>query len=238
MIMLSRRDIEKLSRKVLLSYLRHYDTPLTCIDPVDFADKMCGIHFEFADMSPSGQVLGLTAFGEIEIKIPCKNQPDRVFQLDGKTAYIDQALVDAGHMGRLNFTMMHEAAHKILGLVYPEEYNFERQPVIYRLAEERCSRPITNWPEWQTNVLTSCLLLPRELILKQMQQFGLGERIKMLNRVFAPREYEQFSLMADALGVSKTALSIRLSYLGLIDRNDFYDPYALVNVYMDDDEVA
>ena len=42
--------------------------------------------------------------------------------------------------------------------------------------------------------------------------------------------------MAELLGVSKTALSIRLSQLGLVGRNDFYDPYALVNVYKDEDD--
>ena len=69
-----------------------------------------------------------------------------------------------------------------------------------------------------------------------MADLGLGEEIRLLNRVFAPKEYELFSQMAELLGVSKTALSIRLSQLGLGGRNDFYDPYALVNVYKDEDD--
>ena len=66
-----------------------------------------------------------------------------------------------------------------------------------------------------------------------MERHGLGERIRLLNRVFAPREYECFVNMADALGVSKTALAIRLDQLGLIDRNDFHNPYALVDIFAD-----
>ncbi len=241
MPMLSRRDLEKISRKFLLPYLRLYDSPLECIDPTDFAEKMCGIRFEFTDTTDirfTRPLLGITSPGKVEVNFHNKDHSVHAIQLDGKTAFIDQKLAEEGNTGRLNFTKMHEVAHQLLIFMYPEEYDFKRQPVLCRFADERCSRPITDWPEWQTNVLASCLLLPRELVLKQMQQFGLGDKIRMLNRVFAAREYEQFSQMADALGVSKTALSIRMVQLGLIGRNDFYDPYALVNVYKEDGEVA
>ena len=42
--------------------------------------------------------------------------------------------------------------------------------------------------------------------------------------------------MAEYMGVSKTALSIRLTQLGKITRNDFMDPYALVRIEMDEEE--
>ena len=44
--------------------------------------------------------------------------------------------------------------------------------------------------------------------------------------------------MASILGVSKTALSIRMNQLGLIGRNDLFNPYALVDVFPDEGEVA
>lgn len=238
MLVLSRKDIEAISRKVLSSYLHSAGRKLNSIDPIDFAEKMCGIKFEFAEMGDNGKVLGLTAFSEVEVTIPCGNGQGQVFKLNGRNAFVDQSLLEGGNVGRLNFTMMHEAAHQLLGLLFPEEYNFKTQPFICRLADEYCRQPITDWPEWQTNVLTSCLLLPRELVKKQMAQHGLGEHIRLLNRVFAPKDYERFSEMADDLGVSKTTLSIRLNQLGMVGRNDFYDPYALVNVYVDEDEIA
>lgn len=238
MLMLSRRNLESLSRRALHTYLQQKTERLECIDPVDFAEKMCGLRFEFAEMPASTRMIGLTSFGTIDIKIHSATEPVQVFKLDGKTAYIDQRLAANSQTGRLNFTMMHEAAHQLLALFFPQEYNFEKHPVICRLAEERCSRPITNWVEWQTNVLASCLLLPKELVRKQMSLQGFGERIRLLNRVFAPKDYERFSEMADQLGVSKTALVIRLTQLNMIERNDFHDPYALVNVYADEGEVA
>ena len=39
--------------------------------------------------------------------------------------------------------------------------------------------------------------------------------------------------MAVFLGVSKTALSIRLTQLGLVDKNYFGNPYDLTDIYCD-----
>ena len=78
----------------------------------------------------------------------------------------------------------------------------------------------------------------RELIDRYMDELGLGRQIKLLNKVFAPKEYALFSEMAKRLGVSKTALSIRLDNLGMIGRNDFSDPYAPIHIYADDFDTA
>ncbi len=238
MLRLSRQDIEGLSRQALLGYLKRTPEHMDSVDPVDFAEKMCDLHFEFADMSAVSNMIGITSYGTINVNLHSATAQVQVFKMDGKTAYIDQKLLEDGHQGRLNFTMMHEAAHQLLAIMFPSEYNFKKQPFICRMANERCSYPITNWAEWQTNALASCLLLPRELVQRQMEQQGLGSKIRLLNKVFAPKEYGRFSSMADSLGVSKTALSIRLGQLGMIERNDFRDPYALVNVYADDWDVV
>lgn len=238
MPILSRKDIEGISRRILRQYIKRSDSKLDRIDPTDFSEKMCGLHFVFADMSRTGTVLGLTSYCDITVTIPCGDGVGRVFNLDGNIAYIDHSLIHEGQTGRLNFTMMHETAHQLLGMLYPEEYNPYTQPFICRLTEERCSYPVTDWVEWQTNVLAACLLLPRELIHRYMEELGLGKRIRLLNRVFAPKEYGRFSEMAQRLGVSKTALAIRLDSLGLIKRNQFRDPYAPVNIYADDFDIA
>lgn len=240
MPILSRKDLERISRRVLFRYLTLSDRKMDRIDPVDFAEKICGLHFAFADMSVTGSILGLTSYSDVDltISVPRGNGSIQEFHLNGNIAYVDQNLANAGSVGRLNFTLVHEAAHQILGMLYPEEYNPSAQPFICRLADERCSYPITDWVEWQTNVLTAYLLLPRELIDRYMDEFGLGRQIKLLNKVFAPKEYALFSEMAKRLGVSKTALSIRLDNLGMIGRNDFSNPYAPIHIYADDFDTA
>ena len=231
MPILSRKDLERISRRVLFRYLTLSDRKMDRIDPVDFAEKICGLHFAFADMSVTGSILGLTSYSDVDltISVPRGNGSVQEFHLNGNIAYVDQNLANAGSVGRLNFTLVHEAAHQILGMLYPEEYNPSAQPFICRLADERCTYPITDWVEWQTNVLTAYLLLPRELIDRYMDELGLGRQINLLNKVFAPKEYALFSEMAKRLGVSKTALSIRLDNLGMIGRNDFSNPYAPIH---------
>ena len=50
MPILSRKDLERISRRVLFRYLTLSDRKMDRIDPVDFAEKICGLHFAFADM--------------------------------------------------------------------------------------------------------------------------------------------------------------------------------------------
>ena len=49
MPILSRKDLERISRRVLFRYLTLSDRKMDRIDPVDFAEKICGLHFAFAD---------------------------------------------------------------------------------------------------------------------------------------------------------------------------------------------
>ena len=51
MPILSRKDLERISRRVLFRYLTLSDRKMDRIDPVDFAEKICGLHFAFADMT-------------------------------------------------------------------------------------------------------------------------------------------------------------------------------------------
>jgi len=96
------------------------------------------------------------------------------------------------------------------------------------------SKQITNWEEWQANTLASELILPRECVERSLFLFGFDERIHMLNRIYAPTQYERFKDMAIFLGVSKKALAIRLKQLGLLE-NDYYDdPFSLIDVRKDD----
>ena len=62
MPILSRKDLERISRRVLFRYLTLSDRKMDRIDPVDFAEKICGLHFAFADMSVTGSILGLTSY--------------------------------------------------------------------------------------------------------------------------------------------------------------------------------
>ena len=53
-------------------------------------------------------------------------------------------------------------------------------------------------------------------VVRSMERFGLGTQMRLLNRVFAPADYRKFEAMASFMGASKTALSIRMTQLGLL----------------------
>ena len=113
MLWLSRKDIEHISRRLLRDYLRKVPQKIDHIDPADFAEKMCDLQFTFADISEAHDAIGLTATSGVIITIPQRDGTRLDYELDGKTAFIDQSLVAENQIGRLNFTMMHEAAHQL-----------------------------------------------------------------------------------------------------------------------------
>ena len=186
MLWLSRKDIEHISRRLLRDYLKKVPQKVDHIDPADFAEKMCGLQFTFADISEAHDAIGLTATSEVIITIPQRDGTRLDYELDGKTAFIDQSLVAENQIGRLNFTMMHEAAHQLFWMLYPEEYEVQTPRCVFRMADEHTQYPVLDWEEWQTN----------------------------------------------------TALAIRSSQLGLVGRNDLYDPYALVDIFPEKNEIA
>ena len=135
MLWLSRKDIEHISRRLLRDYLKKVPQKVDHIDPTDFAEKMCGLQFTFADISEAHDAIGLTATSGVIITIPQRDGTRLDYELDGKTAFIDQSLVAENQIGRLNFTMMHEAAHQLFWMLYPEEYEVQTPRCVFRMAD-------------------------------------------------------------------------------------------------------
>ena len=134
--------------------------------------------------------------------------------------------------------MMHEVAHLIFKMLFPQDYGVKHRttPLRYHLATEQTNGRITNWEEWQADVLASFLLLPRELVLRTMIGAGFSSGIWLLNRKFAQQEYVRFKGMSERLGVSNQALAIRMKQMGLIEREYLKKPDDLVNIYVEDQE--
>ena len=231
---LTKSNIEKLSRSVLAAYLKRLEAPPERIDPIDFSARMCGLHFETADLSKMTNVLGLTSCGDIEISLPLDKGHTQLLVLDGRTAYIDRSLVNTGNRGRLNFTMMHETAHHLLADFFPEEY----RGILCRSSQGEKSTEIDQ-VERQANSLASYLLMPRELVYKKKKKLGINKRLTPEDCMYRSPSCNSFTIMADRLGVSKMALSIRLNQLGIMDR--VFSPTAYrnaIDIFVSDEELA
>ena len=129
---------------------------------------------------------------------------------------------------RLSY-ILHECCHHILRMLFPQSYGVgAKNRKVHYFRSGKTSGG--DWEEWQVDVLASVLLLPANCVKQNMKTFGLGQEMRLLNRVFAPTDYARFEEMATYMGVSKTALAIRMQRLGLLKRSDLGDPYALVRI--------
>lgn len=238
---LSRKDIEGIAARVITAYKNmpiNEGKVLHRVDPELLVHGLLGLNIEYKHLSLDGSILGLTAFGDLGIQIYDDDTEDDVYFLDSQTVLIERDLwKSAEKQGRCNFTIMHEGSHQIYKMLFPRDYGIRyRTEIHYYRINETKSKQITDWEEWQANVLASELILPRECVERSLFLFGFGDKISVLNRVFAPTQYERFKDMSAFLGVSQKALEIRLKQLGLIEKDYFDDPYSFLDVRKDDND--
>ena len=186
-----------------------------------------------------GSILGLAAFDDVDLEIYTSDGNTITRHLKNRDIVIDTGLQESGCLGRCNFTVAHEAGHHILNLMFPEDYG----PVCNRRAHimYRRSKEAHEWIEWQADNLASPLLMPVPLVHQSLAYFGFeNNQVEMINRVFRPKEYQRFCDMADYMGVSKQALSIRRQQLGILSRDKDYlaNPYELLRIYCDEPDLC
>lgn len=233
---LSRKDIEEIARRVLKAYYQLPDvagTEAFRINPELLLTELLGLKIEYAHLSIDRSILGATTTVQMPIEIFCGDNSESSFYMDGKTVLIERDLKeDSTQQGRCNFSLAHESSHQILKMLFPHDYDADPQIAMvhyYRANSEKC-KPIKDWYEWQANALASAILLPFEIIDRGIFLFGIDGKIKTLNKIYFPKVYEQFSNLAAFLGVSKTALAIRMKQLGLLENNHLDNPYCLIDV--------
>lgn len=230
---LSHNDIEQIGMRVNKAYKKLPSLAGQCIqrvEPARLATEVCGLSIGHFHLSRTGRILGLTSFGQINVEVFDEEKGLFEYPLDGKTILIESDLAnDESKLGRYHFTIMHETAHQVLKMLFPNDYRSLQYRIHYSLAyREKDGRG--DWAEWQANALAAVLLLPADLVIQTAFSFGLTGGIAILNRLYRPKEYKLFAAMAEQLGASKTALAIRMKQLGLLKENQLDDPYKLVNV--------
>lgn len=200
---------------------------------------MLGLRINYARLSLGGEKIGLASSCEVGVEVFSEDPAcaeELYYMLDGKTILFECDLVKEGaNVDRRNYTVSHESCHHILKMLFPRDYGAQARGCSVHYCY-RSNRRNGGWEEWQVETLAAIILLPPECVIRSMARFGLGAQIRLLNRVFAPADYAKFADMAAFMGVSKTALSIQMTQLGLLKRNDLTDPYALVRIDMDEED--
>ena len=234
---LSREELEQIGLRVTAGYRRLLASAGAGALRVDISllvRELLGLKVEYHHLSRSGDTLGVTSFCEVGVEV-FDQEGSQYAELDGRTIFVESDLLREDAVpGRRNFTLAHEGSHHILKRLFPGEYGVRyRRGGLRILRRDAANGTAPDWEEWQANALAAAILLPAGNVRTAMAEYGLGERMRRLNRVFDPVEYERFAAMAGYLGVSRAALSIRMTQLGLLEQNYLGRPYDLVDITMD-----
>lgn len=237
---LSRKNIEAIAAHITSDYKKLPQLVGKQVDRIDaeiMAFDLFGLHIRHFHLSKDRTALGLTALGKISIQVYDGEGQLCIYQMDERTVLIEKDLKDDPNLfGQYNFTVMHEIAHQVLARIQSNFFTADRSPIAcYRGRTHQY--PIRDWGEWQADNLAAALLLPAEIVRNALPKFNLEYGIEILNRMYRPQEYVRFCEMAQYLGASKQTLAIRLKRLGLLKLDFLKEPYALADIYPDEDDL-
>ena len=218
MIYLSRNDLHELSLKLLYHYYKTSELPFRPLDIDNFAQQYMNLTVRYEDLTCKNRtVLGCIAY-ENTVLVLDPNNPNTHFPINARTVFLNKSLKKRDQKGRRNFTLAHECAHNAVHSIYPNawpEFQCREPGRKYSLRELITG---DDWCEWQANTLASKLLMPAHLVFGLMEREGYCGKVKVY-----PKDrllFDEQGLirnMTDFLGVSKSALLIRLKQLNLLD---------------------
>ena len=187
---LSEKELEALARYVYRAYAALPEADGKQVDPELLAGKLLGLRVVYRRLSRDGSILGITAPAAVGVPV-LEGDGMGWFFLDGRTILLEERLLGPwASRGRRRFTLMHEVGHRLLGFVQ-------------------------NGPdEAQANRLASALLMPEALLGRYLRALGWTPG-PVPDRRLDPERYRTFTALAEAMGVSRQALAIRLEQLGL-----------------------
>ena len=219
-MVLSYADLNYIAQTITTAY---NPNPLAAIDIEDLLKKQCGVSVQYHVLTQYGSALGVCANHATLVKVWDHSWPTLI-EMETDTVFVEKRLLFPKLRGMRNFTVAHEGAHKILF----DMDNAQTRKVNYRYRDKK--NPKDKWGEWQADTLGSCLLMPERNVRAIFYGFFGKERIDALN--IGVREIgDAFTAMADYMGVSRQALSLRLTKLSLTDRIINENP---LNIYVED----
>ena len=221
---LSRAELEEISEGLIRVYAaQHKNKVIQSIDIEHFITDFLKLRIEYTAFAEndSGRI-GFLADGQTPLLI---YQDGRIipFIFPKDTIVLDKFLLAEREQGRRRFTMAHEASHHILERMHADtnaarfhtEFDNERVYTQNELAQMFAS------VEWQADTMGASLLMPKFIVENALAKFTNSKPIKIYgDTTFAKRDKEIIRKMAAYLGVSYTALVIRLRGLDMLEYHD------------------
>ncbi len=226
-MILTKEDIEIVADSILCDFMSkekesNGHTPINKL-----ATDYLGLKVTFEKLSDDNSLLGITAYEDTSFIIKVDGYR-RVLRIKKNQIILDNSFVEIGKVeglcGKRRFTLAHEVSHQILyHMQSEEEKNKTSRRYSMRTSNEvKGLQTEENWNEWQANYLGAALLMPRNQVLRFMENY----LIYVKNEVPVTKQKTQLRTeviiyyFSNHFKVSKTAAMIRLKQLGYI--NDEY----------------
>ena len=220
---LSNKETEELGESYIARYYKQSPSDSLCVDIEGFATECLGLDIQYRTFAnEDSDTIGFLADGTTPVCVYENKEPAHVV-FPAKTVVIDRFLLSPAESGRKRFTIAHEAAHYLLERMcavpmarHHREYDSERS------YNETDLRELLSIDESRADRLAAALLMPRFNVDKALTRFADGKKFCIYGEtIMMPQDKMRLQIMADGIGVSFSALQIRLRELGLIEYHTF-----------------
>ena len=216
--LISNRELDELGDGLVRHYLAHSGMQATarCIDIEGLANFL-GLTITYEIFAEKDfDKIGFLSDGKTPLLV---RRGGRVvsFLFPLGTIVLDVSLHADKESGRCRFTIAHEIAHFMIdqhrpAAQYHRTFDAEKK---YSVAE---MNELFNIVENQADRLAAAILMPRFTVDRALDDFYKGKRIPVYGQnIIAPKEDKAISRMAAQIGVSYSAMLIRLRQFGLLD---------------------
>ena len=226
-IYMSRAELEEISEGLITAYANKFSNRvIQSIDIEHFITEFLMLRIEYASFveDDAGRI-GFLADGATPLLV---HQDGKIipFVFPKDTIVLDKFLLAEKEQGRRRFTMAHEASHHILSKMYAmpsegrfhAEYDSERSYSKEELAQMFAS------VEWQADTMGASLLMPRRIIENALAKYNQSNPIKVYgDNTITSKDKAVIRRMAAYIGVSYTALVIRLRDMGLFEYHNILE---------------
>lgn len=200
------QELNDLAEKLVSNYA---PMRFTKINLEKMLSDMFGFKVVYHVLSDDGSLMGLSTDSSFDFEVYDHNREQMVV-IYPHTLFIDSSLVGVEHEGRRNFTIAHEAAHRILAMMDKKA----ESKVHCKYAE--WIENYGGWEEWQADTFASCLLMPESRVRFIFRNVFDADHIPILS-VHNIETKHRLRTMCSFFSTSKTAMLRRLQKLELVD---------------------
>ena len=215
---ISTKEIDELGKGIVVSYLKKKGiTQLPCFVDIEGIANSLGLTVRYETFAEDDErKIGFLADGKTSLQV-WRNGKVVSFCFPLGTIILDTSLMADNENGKRRFTIAHEVAHYILNRHNPVP-QFSRAWDSERSYSQEELKNQFNMQESQADKLAAALLMPEFIIIRALEKEGVEGGIRVYGNTVVPKEDRtRLDRIAERIGVSYTALMIRLRQFCLLD---------------------